>query len=172
MFSQCHGGILHSTENYPERSYMPLKFYYYKLFQDPKLSGTNVTHTNSHLRASTMLLLLIIGNWKLWMALNKIMYASILWISVNRFKSRRGDRHTDRMISSLRRGLSEGELCSTPLSNQVLMKLRGFGPLANYAERATAACWRSSAYFCGQRVNRKFIMWGKTNSSFYFVIYT
>jgi hypothetical protein len=27
--------------------------------------------------------------------------------------------------------------------------LRGFGPLANYADRATAACWRSSANFCG-----------------------
>jgi hypothetical protein len=24
-------------------------------------------------------------------------------------------------------------------------KHRGFGPLANYADRATAACWRSSA---------------------------
>jgi hypothetical protein len=29
------------------------------------------------------------------------------------------------------------------------IKLRGFGPLANYADRATAACWRSSASFCG-----------------------
>jgi hypothetical protein len=28
-------------------------------------------------------------------------------------------------------------------------KLRDFGPLANYADRATAACWRSSANFCG-----------------------
>jgi hypothetical protein len=28
-------------------------------------------------------------------------------------------------------------------------KLRGFGPLANYADRATAACCRSSANFCG-----------------------
>jgi hypothetical protein len=28
-------------------------------------------------------------------------------------------------------------------------KLRGFGPLANYADRATAACWRCSANFCG-----------------------
>jgi hypothetical protein len=27
--------------------------------------------------------------------------------------------------------------------------LRGFGPLANYADRATAACWRSSGNFCG-----------------------
>jgi hypothetical protein len=27
--------------------------------------------------------------------------------------------------------------------------LRGFGPLANYADRATAACWRSNANFCG-----------------------
>jgi hypothetical protein len=26
---------------------------------------------------------------------------------------------------------------------------RGFGPLANYADRATAACWRTSANFCG-----------------------
>jgi hypothetical protein len=28
-------------------------------------------------------------------------------------------------------------------------KLRGFGPLANYADRATAASWWSSANFCG-----------------------
>jgi hypothetical protein len=28
-------------------------------------------------------------------------------------------------------------------------KIRGFGPLANYADRATAACWRSSVNFCG-----------------------
>jgi hypothetical protein len=28
-------------------------------------------------------------------------------------------------------------------------KLRGFGPRANYADEATAACWRSSANFCG-----------------------
>jgi hypothetical protein len=28
-------------------------------------------------------------------------------------------------------------------------KLRGFGLRANYADRATAACWRSSANFCG-----------------------
>jgi hypothetical protein len=28
-------------------------------------------------------------------------------------------------------------------------KLRGFGPLANCADRATAASWRSSANFCG-----------------------
>jgi hypothetical protein len=27
--------------------------------------------------------------------------------------------------------------------------LRGFGSLANYVHRATAACWRSSANFCG-----------------------
>jgi hypothetical protein len=30
----------------------------------------------------------------------------------------------------------------------------GFGPLANYADRATAACWRSSANFCRWRVLR------------------
>jgi hypothetical protein len=30
-----------------------------------------------------------------------------------------------------------------------LKKLCGFGPLANYADRATAASWRSSANFCG-----------------------
>jgi hypothetical protein len=28
-------------------------------------------------------------------------------------------------------------------------KLRGFGPLANYADRATAASWRSSTNFFG-----------------------
>jgi hypothetical protein len=31
----------------------------------------------------------------------------------------------------------------------VRRKLRGFGPRANYADRATAACSRSSANFCG-----------------------
>jgi hypothetical protein len=30
-----------------------------------------------------------------------------------------------------------------------LKKLRGFGPRANYTDRATAACWRNSANFCG-----------------------
>jgi hypothetical protein len=33
-------------------------------------------------------------------------------------------------------------------------QLRGFGPLANYADRATAASWQSSTNFCGQRVLR------------------
>jgi hypothetical protein len=33
------------------------------------------------------------------------------------------------------------------LSDFNIKKLRGFGPLANYADRATAACWRSSANF-------------------------
>jgi hypothetical protein len=28
-------------------------------------------------------------------------------------------------------------------------KLRGFGPLADHADRATAASWRSSTNFCG-----------------------
>jgi hypothetical protein len=28
-------------------------------------------------------------------------------------------------------------------------KLRGFGPIANYADQATAACWRSSDNFGG-----------------------
>jgi hypothetical protein len=28
-------------------------------------------------------------------------------------------------------------------------KLRGFGPRANYTDRATAACWQSTANFCG-----------------------
>jgi hypothetical protein len=32
--------------------------------------------------------------------------------------------------------------------------LRGFGPLANYADRATATSWRSSTNCCGQRVLR------------------
>jgi hypothetical protein len=32
---------------------------------------------------------------------------------------------------------------------RVLKKLRGFDPLANYADRATAASWRSSTNFCG-----------------------
>jgi hypothetical protein len=34
---------------------------------------------------------------------------------------------------------------SLPLLNQT--KPRGFGPQANYADRATAACWRTSANF-------------------------
>jgi hypothetical protein len=33
-------------------------------------------------------------------------------------------------------------------------KLRGFGPRANYADRETAASWRSSANFCGYRMLR------------------
>jgi hypothetical protein len=33
--------------------------------------------------------------------------------------------------------------------SSILKKLRGFGTLANYADRATAACWPSSANFCG-----------------------
>jgi hypothetical protein len=33
--------------------------------------------------------------------------------------------------------------------NGILKKIRGFGPLANYTDRASAACWRSSASFCG-----------------------
>jgi hypothetical protein len=31
----------------------------------------------------------------------------------------------------------------------IYKKLSGFGPRANYADRATAACWQSSANFCG-----------------------
>jgi hypothetical protein len=37
---------------------------------------------------------------------------------------------------------------STLLFIKLKLKLRGFGPLANYADRATAASWRSSANFC------------------------
>jgi hypothetical protein len=33
--------------------------------------------------------------------------------------------------------------------NDLVLKLRGFGPLAKYADRATAASWISSANFCG-----------------------
>jgi hypothetical protein len=33
-------------------------------------------------------------------------------------------------------------------------KLLGFGRRANYTDRATAACWRNNANFCGQRVSR------------------
>jgi hypothetical protein len=38
---------------------------------------------------------------------------------------------------------------ATDLKLYVYKKLRGFGPLANYADRATTACWQSSANFCG-----------------------
>jgi hypothetical protein len=38
--------------------------------------------------------------------------------------------------------------------NYYVKKLRGFAPLANYADRATAAFWRSSGNFCGYRVLR------------------
>jgi hypothetical protein len=34
-------------------------------------------------------------------------------------------------------------------SINVKKNLRGFGTLANYADRAIAACWRSSANFYG-----------------------
>jgi hypothetical protein len=36
----------------------------------------------------------------------------------------------------------------------IKQKKRGFGPIANYADRATAACCRSSANFCGWKVLR------------------
>jgi hypothetical protein len=32
---------------------------------------------------------------------------------------------------------------------EIKKKLRDFGPLANYADRATAASWQSSGNFCG-----------------------
>jgi hypothetical protein len=38
-----------------------------------------------------------------------------------------------------------GESCILLMKHE----LRGFGLVANYADRATAACWRSSANFCG-----------------------
>jgi hypothetical protein len=44
-------------------------------------------------------------------------------------------------------------LSKIPNSTRLLL-IRGFGPLANYADRATAACWRNSANFYGQRVLR------------------
>jgi hypothetical protein len=40
------------------------------------------------------------------------------------------------------------------LHNLKKKNLRGFGPLANYADWTTAASWRSSANFWGQRVLR------------------
>jgi hypothetical protein len=36
----------------------------------------------------------------------------------------------------------------------VKTKLRGFDPRVNSADRATAACWRSSTNFCGYMVSR------------------
>jgi hypothetical protein len=42
-----------------------------------------------------------------------------------------------------------GAAGSLQASDTTKKNLRGFGPLANYADRATAACWRSSANFCG-----------------------
>jgi hypothetical protein len=38
------------------------------------------------------------------------------------------------------------------IGHPIKKKLRGFGPLANYADQATAACWRSCANFCGEVV--------------------
>jgi hypothetical protein len=35
------------------------------------------------------------------------------------------------------------------MGSYTIKNLRDFSPLANYANRATAACWRSSANFCG-----------------------
>jgi hypothetical protein len=43
--------------------------------------------------------------------------------------------------------LRAGGLCN--LQEIRKNELRGFGPLAKYADRATAACWRISAKFCG-----------------------
>jgi hypothetical protein len=41
--------------------------------------------------------------------------------------------------------------CGSCMFRIILRKknLRGFGPLANYADRETAASWRSSTNFCG-----------------------
>jgi hypothetical protein len=44
---------------------------------------------------------------------------------------------------------SQAGTCFPVKTNEEKKKLRGFGPLANYAERATAACWRSDANFSG-----------------------
>jgi hypothetical protein len=41
----------------------------------------------------------------------------------------------------------DSERCHFPHDKK--KTLRGFGPLANYADRATAASWRSSTNFCG-----------------------
>jgi hypothetical protein len=41
------------------------------------------------------------------------------------------------------------EFVNRRTKNKKKKKLRGFGPIANYADRATAASWRSSANFCG-----------------------
>jgi hypothetical protein len=53
------------------------------------------------------------------------------------------------LSSHLRRGLPSGPLSSGVQTEILKKKLLGFGPLANYADRTTAACWRSSANFCG-----------------------
>jgi hypothetical protein len=36
-----------------------------------------------------------------------------------------------------------------PVVRYLKKKIRSFGPLANYADRATATSWRGSANFCG-----------------------
>jgi hypothetical protein len=51
-------------------------------------------------------------------------------------------------LKVLKTGLSYIHAKSSFLS-QPIKKLRGFGPLANYAGRATAASWRSITNFCG-----------------------
>jgi hypothetical protein len=61
-------------------------------------------------------------------------------------------RYDDRLHTGLPRFDSRQgqEICLfSTASKSALGPLRGFGPLANYADRATAASWRSSTNFCG-----------------------
>jgi hypothetical protein len=53
-------------------------------------------------------------------------------------------------LKSGRRGKKRStNLLSYGTAMYIKKKLRGFGPLPNYADRATAACWRIRANFYG-----------------------
>jgi hypothetical protein len=53
------------------------------------------------------------------------------------------------IAQSLWRRLATGWTAEDRPTKRTKKKLRGFGPLANYADRATAASWRSSTNLCG-----------------------
>jgi hypothetical protein len=53
-----------------------------------------------------------------------------------------------RRLSPIVGGRKESE-SGARKESRIKTKLRGFALRANYADRPTASCWRSSANFCG-----------------------
>jgi hypothetical protein len=80
------------------------------------------------------------------------MKSTICWVAIVQYKSTRGSEECFTTVKE-RGGLNHTTWSYNPEDHTLLyklkLKLRGFGPRANYADRATAACWQSSANFCG-----------------------